>query len=159
MFNKGDFSSSARSIECEMARHFSGGTRGSVSAGREERTRKKRRPSRWLPYRVKNHFYGVREGFFTKRRGTIPAGGRRGQESRGKEPLFPNFWVFFRGKVGRLTVFGRLHKNCFWKTNPQKRPFFSFNRMFWVCFWMAWGKDSMPFHFKLLSPSIATIAL
>ncbi len=80
---------------------------------------------------------GVRARFFSKQRGSIPESGRRRRESERKEPLFPNIWVFLRGKVGRLSVFGRLHKNCFWKTNAQKRPFFSFNRRFWDCFFSA----------------------
>jgi hypothetical protein len=55
-------------------------------------------------------------------------------EIRGLIAYPSQFLEFLQGYVGRLTVLEQAHKNCFWKTNPQKRLIFLFNHRFWDCF-------------------------
>jgi hypothetical protein len=48
--------------------------------------------------------------------------------------------------VGRLTVFGLAHKNCFGKQTPNKGRFFHSIAIFWDCFFNpvilpGWAQD------------------
>jgi hypothetical protein len=54
--------------------------------------------------------------------------------NKGKIAFNSRFQAFFNGFMGRLTILGQGHKNCFGKHTP-KYVFFSINRRFWDSFW------------------------
>ncbi len=78
---------------------------------------------------------GRRARVFTIRRGTIPAGGKRGQEYGRKKHYQAGFRRFFWVKWDDFRFLDGYTKIVF-EINAKNRLFFSFNRRFWDGFFL-----------------------
>jgi len=85
------------------------------------------------PYGGKGLFTGCARGFLRNYEGQFLKW-EKGAGIRELKGISSQIHGIFKELCGTFSGFGAIGKELFWKTNPQKRPFFSFNRWFWDCF-------------------------